>query len=89
MDQFFESHKNLNSNASGIKQISGIVHVSYDALLVPPASAIAIAAALERLHRDREPLAQLILNGDKTAKQFTLESAWGIGAAVNLLSKPV
>jgi len=62
--------------ASDTEAYRGVVSDGFDALLVTPGDAVGIAAAVERLHRDRKLLSEIIRNGAETGKRFTLKSAW-------------
>ena len=61
--------------ASNTEAYKGAVSDGWDALLVPPGNPVEIAAAVERLHRDRKLLGQIIRNGAETGKRFILKSA--------------
>jgi len=61
--------------ASNTEAYKGVVSDGRDALLVPPGNPAEIASAVERLHRDRKLLGQIIRNGAETGKRFILKSA--------------
>jgi len=61
--------------ASDTEAYRGVVSDGWDALLVPPGDPAAIAAAVERLYRDRKLLGKMIRNGAETAKRYTMKPA--------------
>lgn len=61
--------------ASNTEAINGVLSDGWDALLVPPGDPAAIAAAAERLYRDRKLLGKMIRNGAETAKRYTMKPA--------------
>lgn len=57
--------------ASDTDAYRGVVSNCWDALLVAPGDPVGIAAAVERLHRDRKLLGEIIRNGVETARRLT------------------
>jgi len=59
--------------ASDTEAINGVVSNGWDALLVAPGDPAGFAAAVERLHRDRKLLSEIIRNGTVTAKAYNMK----------------
>ena len=60
--------------ASDTEAYKGVVCDGWDALLVAPGDPAGLAAAVERLHRDRKLLSEIIRNGAETAKKYTVKT---------------